>query len=255
VGQTLAGQLAGPPQELDRPRQEKVGAGAAAGAVRRGRPAACHPSDQGRVVSRVAAAGAGRHHAGRPPPPLAVAFEGCPVTPRGALSLALPRAGALVAVLAEIVGLAPPTPVASMNIPRPSPTTSSSSPRLRRDLLGPVLVQRRTGRYGSPLPLRRPLLARSICRRTAPLDRPGDPRRGARQRSRTICPDDAGRSHSLHDRRGEDYERARRLWTGRPCWVAATPARPRSRGVYGEPARGGFAGGVTWPPSRLLGGT
>jgi hypothetical protein len=65
LGQALAGQLAGSPQELDRPGQTKAGAGAAAGAVRRGHPAAGHPGDPGGVVSGVAAAGTGRHHPGR----------------------------------------------------------------------------------------------------------------------------------------------------------------------------------------------
>jgi hypothetical protein len=47
VGQTLAGQLADPGQELDRPRQGTAWAGAAAGAIRRGRPATGDPQAKG----------------------------------------------------------------------------------------------------------------------------------------------------------------------------------------------------------------
>jgi hypothetical protein len=40
-----------------------------------------------------------------------------------------------------------------------------------------------------------------------------------------------------------------------PCWVAATPPDPGFGASTVNQPRGGFAGGVTWPPSRLLGGT
>jgi hypothetical protein len=92
-----------------------------------------------------------------------------------------------------------------------------------------------------------------------PADRAARPAWRSATRSTTAVADDLSRrcrpvTLSTRQKRKDD-ERARRLWTGPPVLGRGDPARPRSRGVYAEPARGRFAGGVTWPPSRPLGRT